>query len=185
MADDAKNSGLTSDEQPEIYFLQRAVADDWTSRHALLVVASALPEATVAGWVRVISIRRVPVKIEPLTETVNRLADRPRFETALLGFFALMGLVMAVVGACVPDQQADPGDWGTDGTGCKTGEHSDADCMGRTADGAGGRSAGTGGGAMSPERSYGANESRWPRVVRKSGPFRSLLMPAAAMYSSR
>jgi putative ABC transport system permease protein len=40
----------------------------------------------------------VPVKMEPLTETVNRLADRPRFETALLGFFALMGLVMAVVG---------------------------------------------------------------------------------------
>jgi len=29
---------------------------------------------------------------------VNRLADRPRFETALLGFFALTGLVMAVIG---------------------------------------------------------------------------------------
>jgi hypothetical protein len=28
VADDAKNSGLTSDEQPEIYFLQRNVADD-------------------------------------------------------------------------------------------------------------------------------------------------------------
>jgi putative ABC transport system permease protein len=101
VADDAKNSGLTSDEQPEIYFLQRAVADDWTSRHAVLVVASVLPEATVAGWVRAAVNNldpTVPVKMEPLTETVNRLADRPRFETALLGFFALMGLVMAAVG---------------------------------------------------------------------------------------
>jgi ABC-type antimicrobial peptide transport system permease subunit len=29
---------------------------------------------------------------------VNKLADRPRFETALLGFFALCGLAMAVIG---------------------------------------------------------------------------------------
>ena len=29
---------------------------------------------------------------------MNRLADRPRFETTLLGFFALTGLVLAVVG---------------------------------------------------------------------------------------
>ena len=40
----------------------------------------------------------VPVEIELFKELVNRLADRPRFETALLGFFALTGLVMAVVG---------------------------------------------------------------------------------------
>jgi ABC-type antimicrobial peptide transport system permease subunit len=29
---------------------------------------------------------------------VSRLADRPRFETALLGFFAFCGLLMAVIG---------------------------------------------------------------------------------------
>ena len=101
VADDAKNSGLTSDEQPEIYFLQRAEADDWTSRREVLVVASALPEATVAEWVGAVVNnldQTVSVKIVPLTETVDRQAYRPRFETALLGFFALMGLVMAVVG---------------------------------------------------------------------------------------
>jgi ABC-type antimicrobial peptide transport system permease subunit len=29
---------------------------------------------------------------------VNRLADRPRFESALVGFFAFCGLLMAVIG---------------------------------------------------------------------------------------
>jgi ABC-type antimicrobial peptide transport system permease subunit len=33
-----------------------------------------------------------------LTQNVRRLADRPRFETALLGFFAGCGLLMAVIG---------------------------------------------------------------------------------------
>jgi predicted permease len=101
VADDAKNSGLTSDEQPEIYFLRRDVADDWTSRHAVLVIRSALPETTVAGWVRAAVNHldpTVPVEMAPLAETVDKLADQPRFETALLGFFALMGLAMAAVG---------------------------------------------------------------------------------------
>jgi ABC-type antimicrobial peptide transport system permease subunit len=38
------------------------------------------------------------VEIEPLDQTVSKLADRPRFETALLGFFAFCGLLMAVIG---------------------------------------------------------------------------------------
>lgn len=101
VAEDAKNDGLTSDEQPELYFLQRDVASDWFGRRAVLVVASALAPATVDGWVRAAVHNldpTVPVVMEPLTETVNRLADRPRFETSLLGFFALMGLAMAAVG---------------------------------------------------------------------------------------
>src|SRR5258708_21018290 len=39
-----------------------------------------------------------PVKMEPLEQTVSRLADRPRFETALLAFFASTGLLLAIVG---------------------------------------------------------------------------------------
>jgi predicted permease len=101
VADDAKNSGLTSDEQPEIYYLRRDVADDWRDRRAVLVIRSELPQATVAGLLQAAVHNldpTVPVEMEPLTETVNRLVDRPRFETALLGFFALMGLAMAAVG---------------------------------------------------------------------------------------
>jgi putative ABC transport system permease protein len=40
----------------------------------------------------------VPVTMETLKEQISNLANRPRFETALLGFFALCGLLMAVVG---------------------------------------------------------------------------------------
>ncbi|HEV2172026.1 MAG TPA: hypothetical protein VGR71_00590, partial [Nitrospira sp.] len=40
----------------------------------------------------------VPVEMEPLTQSLDRLADRQRFETTLLGFFALTGLGLAVVG---------------------------------------------------------------------------------------
>ena len=40
----------------------------------------------------------MPVEIETLNERVAGLADRPRFETALLAFFACTGLVMAVIG---------------------------------------------------------------------------------------
>ena len=49
VADDAKNGGLTSDEEPEIYYLRGDVASDWRDRRAVLVIRSALPEATVAG----------------------------------------------------------------------------------------------------------------------------------------
>ena len=39
-----------------------------------------------------------PVEINTLSQTVSTLADRPRFEMALITFFACTGLVMAVIG---------------------------------------------------------------------------------------
>jgi len=40
----------------------------------------------------------VPVEIQTMNERVSKLADGPRFEAALLGFFAFTGLAMAVIG---------------------------------------------------------------------------------------
>jgi ABC-type antimicrobial peptide transport system permease subunit len=40
----------------------------------------------------------VPVEIATLSERVSRMADRPRFETLLVGFFAVTGLLLAVIG---------------------------------------------------------------------------------------
>jgi putative ABC transport system permease protein len=40
----------------------------------------------------------VPVEIETLNKQVSGLADRPRFETALLSLFAGTGLLMAIIG---------------------------------------------------------------------------------------
>jgi ABC-type antimicrobial peptide transport system permease subunit len=67
----------------------------------VIVLETTLPVSVVAPWIRT-QIAQIdstaPAEIETLTQTVNSLADRPRFETALLGFFALCGLLMAVIG---------------------------------------------------------------------------------------
>jgi putative ABC transport system permease protein len=111
VAEDVKNGGLTEQDDPEIYFLRRNVVQDWGERAPvgevmsgaapIMIVDAALPSATIAPWVRSQIAQldpTVPVKIETLNEQVSKLADRPRFETALLGFFALCGLLMAVIG---------------------------------------------------------------------------------------
>jgi putative ABC transport system permease protein len=56
---------------------------------------------TEAPWVRAQIAQldpTVPVESEMLGERVGGLADRPRFETALLSYFAFTGLVVAVIG---------------------------------------------------------------------------------------
>ncbi len=68
---------------------------------AVFVIRTEAPAKGMSVWVRSQLAEidpTVPVDIETLTERVADLADRPRFETALLSFFASTGLVMAVVG---------------------------------------------------------------------------------------
>jgi hypothetical protein len=111
VAENVKNSGLTEENVPEIYFLRRNVPQDWYDRAPgmgamsgkppTLIVDTVLPSKAIAPWVRqqIAALDpTVPVKMETLNETVNKLAERPRFETALLGFFAFCGLLMAVIG---------------------------------------------------------------------------------------
>ena len=102
VAADVKNGGLTGADEPEYYRLRRSVADDWQSMpSAVFVIRTEAPAKGMSVWVRSQLAEidpTVPVDIETLTERVADLADRPRFETALLSFFASTGLVMAVVG---------------------------------------------------------------------------------------
>ncbi|HEX4169772.1 MAG TPA: ABC transporter permease [Bryobacteraceae bacterium] len=102
IAENLKNDGLNKPDDPEIYFLRRNIPDDWTSGRApLAIVDSVLPPQVVAPSVRSRIAEldpRVPIKIEPIKDYVSRLADRPRFETALLGFFAFAGVTLAAIG---------------------------------------------------------------------------------------
>ena len=102
IAADVKNGGLTSAGQPEFYQLHRDLADDWQqSPSQSLILKTSLAPKAIAPWVQSEIARidpTVPVDIETLDERVNQLADRPRFETALLSFFAFTGLAMAVIG---------------------------------------------------------------------------------------
>jgi ABC-type antimicrobial peptide transport system permease subunit len=84
-----------------MYTLRRSIPADWGENHPMVIVDSAIPVAAMEPWVRseVASLdHTIPVEMEPLSQSLNRLAGRPRFETMLLGFFALTGLLLAVVG---------------------------------------------------------------------------------------
>jgi putative ABC transport system permease protein len=101
VAENVKNGGLVEPDAPEIYFLRGKSVSDWDGRKPVMVISSALSSKAVTPWVRsqVAGIDpNVPVQIEALDQTVSKLADRPRFETALLGFFAFCGQLMAVIG---------------------------------------------------------------------------------------
>ncbi len=101
VAENVKNGGLVEPDEPEIYFLRHSAAENWGGRAPLLIVDSALSTEATVPWVRSQIAQldpTVPVTTETLNEQVSKLADRPRFETALVGFFALCGLLMAVIG---------------------------------------------------------------------------------------
>jgi hypothetical protein len=100
VAGDVKNAGLTGQDDPEFYTLRRDRPEDWNG-HLVLLLETSLPVSVIAPWVRTQIAQldaTAPAEIDSLSQNVNRLADQPRFETALLGFFAFTGLVMAVIG---------------------------------------------------------------------------------------
>lgn len=100
VAADVKNAGLDGKDDPELYQLGTDQPDTWGSHHFFLLQTS-LPNSVMVPWIRakIAQIDPVaPVGIEALGQTVSKLADRPRFEMALVGFFALCGLAMAVIG---------------------------------------------------------------------------------------
>jgi putative ABC transport system permease protein len=103
VAGDVRNLGLIGESEPEYYRLRRNFIADWDPRGigSVIILATALPPSAVAQWVR-FQIAHIdptaPVDIQTLKQQVSKLASRPRFETALLGFFAFTGLLMAVIG---------------------------------------------------------------------------------------
>jgi ABC-type antimicrobial peptide transport system permease subunit len=66
-----------------------------------LILKTTLPPGTTEAWIRsqvALLDPTVPVEIKTLSERVGKMADRPRFEMLLVGFFAFTGLVLAVIG---------------------------------------------------------------------------------------
>jgi len=100
VAANVKNSGLTGNDEPEYYRLRRNFPEDWGPSSALILETS-LPAQSLAPWVRqeIAHIDpTVPIEIQTMSERVSKLADGPRFEAALLSFFAFTDLAMAVIG---------------------------------------------------------------------------------------
>ncbi|MGB6830878.1 MAG: ABC transporter permease [Terracidiphilus sp.] len=100
VAADVKNGGLAAGEEPEYYRLRRNRAEDW-DRGGVVIVRSSLPAATLKSWLRTqvaLLDPTLPVEIRTLEERVAKLADQPRFEMLLVGYFACAGLMLSVIG---------------------------------------------------------------------------------------
>ena len=106
VAANVKNSGLAKDEIPEFYRLRRNFSGDWDGggvwgRSSVVVIRSSLPVDQTSRWVRsqVAALDpTLPIDVATLHQRVSKLADQPRFQTLLVGFFAATGLVLALIG---------------------------------------------------------------------------------------
>jgi predicted permease len=101
VATNVKNGGLSGQDDPEFYELRTSLHPENWDNHHFFLLESSLPASVVGPWIRSRVAQldpTAPVEIDTLKQTVSKLADRPRFETALLGFFAFCGLLMAVIG---------------------------------------------------------------------------------------
>jgi putative ABC transport system permease protein len=100
VAANVNNGGLSGEQLPELYRLRRNRAEDW-NQSASVILETTLPTDAVEQWVRseIADLDpTLPVQIDTLHHTVQRIADRPRFETMLVSSFAIVGLLLALVG---------------------------------------------------------------------------------------
>ena len=100
IAGNVKNAGLAGQDDPEFYMLKTSHPEGWDGHHFFLL-DTAFPASVIGPWIRTQVAHlepNAPVEIEALSRDVDKLADRPRFETALLSFFAACGLLMAIIG---------------------------------------------------------------------------------------
>jgi putative ABC transport system permease protein len=104
VAANVKNGGLSKEEAPEFYRLRRDLPGDWDGawhKTSVVIVRSSLSSDQTSRWVRsqVAALDpTLPVDISTLHQRVSKLADQPRFQTLLVGFFAATGLVLALIG---------------------------------------------------------------------------------------
>ena len=95
-----KNNGLAADADPEFYI-------PWKEDSAInfgtgnLLLRSEMNPHSLASWVRSVTAEidpTVPFSMEALTQRVDKLAERPKFNAALLSLFAAMALLLAAIG---------------------------------------------------------------------------------------
>jgi len=100
VAQDVKNNGLAADDEPEYYRLRRNRAEDW-SRDSAVIIQTSMPARAMGNWIRAEIAGldpTLPVNMQTMDQRVSQMAGRPRFETALLGLFAFVGVLLAAIG---------------------------------------------------------------------------------------
>ena len=109
IAADVKNGGLATESEPEYYKLWRNRPEDWETGFAEaqggivvnFILQTPGDREMLAAVVRseLASLDdSVPVEFETMRQHVRSLAERPRFEAALLSLFAGLAIVLAAIG---------------------------------------------------------------------------------------
>lgn len=109
VAANAKNGGLITESEPEYYKLWRNRPEDWNSffvganggEIATFTLSTPANPKALPSLVRseVAGIdNSMPIDFETIRQRISTMAERPRFEAALLSLFAALALVLAAVG---------------------------------------------------------------------------------------
>lgn len=101
VAANVKNTGLAERGGPEYYRVRKHMPDPNIGRTSTIILRGSVERPAMARWVRseVAALDpTLPVNIETLRQRIGKLAMRPRFIAFLLGLFAGIGLLLAVIG---------------------------------------------------------------------------------------
>ncbi len=94
------NNGVIMPTDPQYYVARKhSLADAWSQSN--IILRTSLSAAAVASWIHTVVASldpTVPVTVSTMTERVSQLEARPRFNTALLGIFAAVGVLLATIG---------------------------------------------------------------------------------------
>jgi predicted lysophospholipase L1 biosynthesis ABC-type transport system permease subunit len=97
---DIRNTGLTAEPQPELYFVRGRGPDD-ASRFGYLAIRTTADAAVARAFLRQAAAdldQQLPVTIRTLDQQVQSLSERPRFIAILLATFAGLALALAAAG---------------------------------------------------------------------------------------
>ena len=95
-----QGSGFVAPAESEYYLPQQSSAH-YVDPRQRIILRTSLDPAAVASWMRktVASLDpTVPVTIDSMSQRVRQLEARPRFNAALLGIFATIGILLAALG---------------------------------------------------------------------------------------
>src|SRR5262249_252086 len=101
VAGNARNNPALSDQDDPEYYVVRRHGTPITGRKASVIVRTFMNPQVIADAIRseVAAIDpTLPVVTETMSQRVNKLADRPRFNAVLLGLFAAIGVLLASIG---------------------------------------------------------------------------------------
>jgi putative ABC transport system permease protein len=95
------NGVILPAELAQQYYVARkhSLPDAWS--YSSVILRTSMSPAAVGSWMRMVIASldpTVPVTINRMSQRVGQLEARPRFNTALLGIFAAMGVLLAAIG---------------------------------------------------------------------------------------